>query len=269
VDASRARVYVHGHPHLPMPSPDYFSDGAEAYRSFRPSYPPELFAFLATLCRRHERAWECGAGSGQATAGLEERFEQVIATDASLAQLSLAAPHRAVRVVCAAEAAPLPSDSVDVVAAAQALHWFRHDAFFAEVRRVAREGAILAAWTYHLPTIEQRLDARLRTFALAEIGTFWPPGRAHVDAAYASIPFPFPEIISPAFDTTRSWSGDDVLGYVATWSATRRARAALPHDPMETLERDWKRLWGPLQERRVVRWRLTLRAFRIGERPPA
>ena len=38
----------------------------------------------------------------------------------------------------------------DLVTVAQALHWFDIQAFFSEVKRVLKNGGVLAAWTYGL-----------------------------------------------------------------------------------------------------------------------
>ena len=45
---------------------DHFSGRAAAYTRYRPGYPPALFAWLASQTGRHELAWDCGCGNGQA-----------------------------------------------------------------------------------------------------------------------------------------------------------------------------------------------------------
>src|SRR5690606_19338429 len=116
-----------------MPFEDHFSDAGEAYRRFRPGYPPELFGFLGSLVPAGGSVWECGAGSGQATEGLARAFTRLFVTDPSHSQLRLADPRLGWRVACTAEAAPLPARCVDLVVVAQALHWIAHGSFFAEV----------------------------------------------------------------------------------------------------------------------------------------
>lgn len=242
---------------------DHFSRAPADYRAFRPTYPDELFEHVASLCTEHRRALECGAGSGQATAGLVRHFETVVATDASHAQLGTAPAGGAPRVVCVAEALPLPDASVDLVAVAQALHWLRLDAFFAEVRRVARPGAVLAAWTYGLPEVAPEVDALVRAFAYEEVERFWPPGRRHVETRYSEVSFPFEELDGPPFETARRMTGEQFLGYVGTWSAVKRAAAATGEDPVAGLRRDFGAPWGPPERVRLVRWPLTLRAGRV------
>nr|POE52738.1 hypothetical protein CFP56_23153 [Quercus suber] len=45
---------------------DLFIKQAEQYAEGRPSYPPELFEFIASKTPSHDLAWDVGAGSGQA-----------------------------------------------------------------------------------------------------------------------------------------------------------------------------------------------------------
>jgi SAM-dependent methyltransferase len=206
--------------------------------------------------------WEVAAGSGQATGGLLRNFPHLVATDASCAQLVRMDVRGAARVACLAEASPLRDASVDFVAAAQALHWLDHPRFFQEVRRVARPRALLAAWTYRLPEIDEGLDALLRHFARHELRSFWPPARDHVEAAYATIDVPFEEIPAPPFRIDARLDVDAFLGYVRTWSAVPRARAAWGGDPLTAFEPAWRDLWGPIRVRSVS-WPLTLRTFRV------
>ena len=128
---------------------DYFSRLAANDASFRPRYPPSLFDYLAQSCRQRQCAWDCACGSGQATLDLAARFACVIAADASAAQIAAALPHPHVRYrVASAAASALDSASVDIVTAAQALHWFELAPFDAEVERVLRPRGVLAVWTY-------------------------------------------------------------------------------------------------------------------------
>src|SRR5260370_8111401 len=76
---------------------DQFAQAAPAYATFRPRYPAALFGALAAHAPARHLAWDCATGSGQAAIGLAEHFEQVVATDASEAQLAAALPHPRVR----------------------------------------------------------------------------------------------------------------------------------------------------------------------------
>jgi ubiquinone/menaquinone biosynthesis C-methylase UbiE len=122
---------------------DHFSSVAGAYAGRRPRYPDTLFAYLATLPAERRLAWDCGAGSGQASLPLVRYFDRVVATDASAAQIGAAEPHPRVEYrVAAAEASGLAARSVDLITVAQALHWFDVDAFYTEARRVLAPGVL-------------------------------------------------------------------------------------------------------------------------------
>src|SRR5205085_2841298 len=111
---------------------DHFASAATDYAAFRPRYPAALFAALAESAPGRHVAWDCATGSGQAAIGLAGHFEQVVATDASAAQLSAALAHPRVRYREApADASGLPPRSVELVTVAQALHWLDRTSFYA------------------------------------------------------------------------------------------------------------------------------------------
>ena len=128
-------------------APD-FSSLSREYAASRPLYPQELFDWLASCVNRREVAWDAATGNGQAALGLATRFDRVIATDRSAGQLEHARPHPRIEYrIATAEESGLPAHSVDLVAAAAAIHWFNLGRFYAEVGRVIRPGGLLAAWT--------------------------------------------------------------------------------------------------------------------------
>ena len=241
---------------------DHFAFAASSYASFRPRYPAALFAWLTSQTRGHERAWDCGTGSGQAAVGLAAHYGAVVASDPSLSQLSSAEHARGVEYVAmSAEASALRAESVDLVTVAQALHWFDREGFFAEVDRVLRPGGVLAVWSYGLLTIEPAIDARLHHFYSDTVGPYWPSERALVDTGYAGIALPYPELVTPRVAMEASWTMAEVLGFLSTWSAVGRYRMVERADPIHELSNDLASVWGP-KERRQVRWPLTLRAAR-------
>src|SRR5438876_4020524 len=140
---------------------DHFSDVAAAYAAHRPTYPAALVDFLAESAPRRDLAWDAGCGSGQLSVLLAERFARVIATDASPAQIAHAAPHPNVAYACApAEDSGLPPGVADLAVAAQAAHWFDLPAYYAEVRRVGRAGALVALVTYGLVRVDHAIDRK-------------------------------------------------------------------------------------------------------------
>ncbi len=244
---------------------DHFSAIATAYARARPAYPPALYAALATLAPSRALAWDCGTGNGQAAHGLAAHFDAVLATDPSAQQLGAAPPHPRITFRVGPEAASgLSSGSVDLVTAAQAAHWFDVEAFYAEARRVLRPGGVIAVWCYNLCRIAPPIDERLKTFYAATVGPFWPPGREHVDAAYRSLPFPFPALSLPPFDMEQRWTLADLGAYIRTWSAVTRFVAIRGYDPVTPLLEEIAPLWGGATEPRRVSWPLAVRVGWVG-----
>jgi len=245
---------------------DHFAPVAPSYAVFRPSYPHALFEWLASLVSRHELAWDCAAGSGQASVDLAAHFECVVATDASPSQIDAASPHPRIKYrVATAESSGLLSESVDLITVAQALHWFDLPGFYAEVRRVLRPNGVLAVWTYGVLTVEgDGVDAIVVNFYHNTVGPYWPFERAHVENGYRSLPFPFTEIAAPPFAMEAFWTLPQLLGYIRSWSATGRFAAEHGRDPVVALEQQLPPLWGDLQQRRQVTWPLSLRVGRWG-----
>jgi SAM-dependent methyltransferase len=243
--------------------PDHFSAAAPKYREFRPSYPPELFTFLASVVPGHGLAWDAGTGNGQAAVGLAEHFTRVFATDASADQIKNATPRHGVEyAVAPAEQCPLPDRSVDLVTVAQALHWLRLDHFYAEVRRVCRPGACIAATCYFEPSVSADVDPVLRRWEFF-IRPYWTPERAWVDDGYRSIPFPFREFPAPQFTLMVESSLTRFLGYLGTWSATRQFVKAHCADPLERFVPEFAAGWGDPATVRAIRWQFNIRLGRI------
>lgn len=241
---------------------DHFAFASESYASFRPDYPDSLFDWLDTLTPQHERAWDCGTGSGQAAVPLARRHGQVIASDPSLRQLASAArADRVDYVAMSAEVAALRTESIDLVTVAQALHWFDLPRFFGEVNRVLRPGGAIAVWSYGLLTIDPATDAQLRHLYLDTLGAYWPVERSLVDSGYAGIALPYPELDSPDVPMEASWTLQQLEGYLSTWSAVGRYRRALGSDPVPDVIRRIGSSW-PAGETRRIRWPLVVRAAR-------
>ena len=241
--------------------PDHFSAVAADYASHRPSYPAALFDWLADQAPARRRAWDCATGSGQAARDLAVRFDRVIATDAAAAQIEAAPAHPGVEFrVAPAEASGLDPAGVDLITVAQALHWFRLDAFYAEARRVLVPGGVIAVWSYTLmQTGDRVIDEALQHFYADTVGPWWPFERRHVETGYRDLPFPFEPIEAPHFAMQAEWDLAALGGYLRTWSATRRYVEARGHDPVTSLLEELAPAWTTS---RTVRWPLHIRAGR-------
>lgn len=241
---------------------DHFSDAAAGYAAYRPRYPAELFAWLASHSAHTDLAWDVGTGSGQAAVALAEHFTRVLATDASMAQLEQAERHpRVVYGVAVAGAATVPAGTVDLVAVAQAAHWFDLDTFWPEVRRALRPGGLVAAWAYGVTRITPEIDTVVRRLYHDILGPWWPPERRIVEEVYATLPFPFEEIRPPGFAMSAEWTVQQFEGYLATWSGVLRHNEGTGMDALALVRDDLRAAWGPAT--RHVTWPLGLRVGRV------
>ncbi|MBU1424154.1 MAG: class I SAM-dependent methyltransferase [Gammaproteobacteria bacterium] len=245
-------------------SSDHFSPLAEQYASFRPSYPDELFNWLASVAPQCKFAWDCGAGSGQATAALAARFTQVLGTDISAAQLASAPVLSNVEYrVTPAETSGLPDHSADLITVAQALHWFDLPQFYDEVRRVLKPQGVIAVWGYNRLIIgHPELQRIIDHFYEDTIGIYWPAERIHVENDYLHLPFPFSRLFAPRFSLHKEWSREHLLGYLRSWSAVGRFQAANGFDPVDALEKEIKLYW-PQKKSYWIEWPLFMHAGKV------
>lgn len=239
---------------------NWFQAGGRNYARFRPEYPPALAAFLAAASPDARFAVDVGCGSGQLAVQLGAHFDSVLGLDPSADQIAHAPVSERVRYVQApAEHLPLPERSASLVAAAQAAHWFDLPAFYAEVRRIAREGAVLALISYGVPQLDRELGRRFAHFYRNEIGPFWPPERQLVDRGYADLDFPFVEFPSPAMAIQKAWPLAELLGYLSTWSAVKHAVKQGHGQVIERFATDLAARWGDPETRRPVSWPINMR----------
>lgn len=217
-----------------------------------------MFRYLASIAPANGLAWDCATGNGQAAVELAEKFERVIATDASEKQVANAEPHSRVEYrVAPAEESGLAAQSVDLVTVAQALHWFDLDRFYAEVRRVLRPRGVIAAWAYKLAKVTPAIDAVVNHYYSDVVGAYWPAERVLVEK-FEELPFAFSEMASPRFEMMAEWQVEHLLGYLRTWSATQRFLEAKRQDPLGQIEEELRPAWGDGQSHRVI-WPLTVR----------
>lgn len=239
---------------------NWFDRGGDAYARYRPDYPVALARFLADAAPDTRQAFDVGCGNGQLTRQLADHFNHVVGSDPSADQIDHAAPHPRVHyTVGSAEQLNAEDGSTSLITAAQAAHWFDLPRFYAEARRIATRCAVIALVSYGVAQLEPELDARFQSFYAEEIGPYWPPERKLVDSGYANIDFPFRPLRTPDLRIEREWSANDFLGYVATWSAVRRAREDRQGDMLAAFSRDLLELWGNPEVTRMISWPITMR----------
>lgn len=227
-------------------------------------YPESLFVFLAESCVERDLAWDCGTGNGQAARSVATHFKSVIATDASAEQIDSADHQDGIEFrVAPAETSGLPAGSVDLITVAQALHWFDIERFFDEAQRVLKPGGVLSYWCYERCKVDPQCDDLVEQI-FAEVEPYWPPERDIVENHYAGFDMPFPSIPVGDFAMHASWSADNMLAYMRTWSASQRYMKDRGRDPVARHADDLAAAWG--SEHRQVRWPITLKA---GQKAPA
>ncbi|MBN1451748.1 MAG: class I SAM-dependent methyltransferase [Anaerolineales bacterium] len=222
-----------------------------------------MFDYLASLAPSNELVWDCGTGNGQAALALADRFQRVIATDASAAQIASAFPHEGIEYrVEPSEYTTIPSGTVDLVTVGTAVHWFDLDPFYAEVRRVGKANAILAVWTYHLPIIDPEIDRWLERFYRVTLAEYWPERIYYLDQRYQTLPFPFTEIQPLKFEMEADWNLKNLIGFLSSWSAVRKLVEVKGEKAFDRQIEELEHLWGKKSKRREIRWPLH---FRIGK----
>lgn len=167
-----------------------FGRVADAYERARPGYPEEAVRWLAgdEPCD----VVDVGAGTGKLTRVLVALGHRVVAVE-PLAEMRAHAARTApgARILeGSAEKLPLPDASADVVASAQAFHWFDHAVALPEIVRVLRPGGRLALvwntrddrvpWVRRLSAAigSETVESRDAEEPLAASGLFGPVERA-------------------------------------------------------------------------------------------
>ncbi|KAI8562415.1 hypothetical protein RHMOL_Rhmol03G0035700 [Rhododendron molle] len=266
---------------------DLFHRQAKNYAESRPSYPEELFEFIASKTPNHDLVWDAGTGSGQAAKSLAKLYKNVVGTDTSQEQLDYAPKLPNVRYQCTPPIIPIselessvaPSGTVDLVTIAAALHWFDLPSFYQQVKQVLKKPhGVIAAWTYTIPEANdnyplanEKFDALFRQF-YADSQPYWDPARKLTDDKYRGIDFPFEPVGDGAnhtgpFEFTTDWVMDleSFLTFIRSWSAYQTAKEKgvelLRDDVVESFKRAWSE---DGVDQRVVKTPIYLRIGKVG-----
>lgn len=224
----------------------HFGEHSSDYLRFRPTYPKGLFQFLTKQVNEHELAWDCGTGNGQAAFVLSEYFKNVIGTDINQAQLDVALKNDNISYhAWPSENTKIPDASVDLITAAQAIHWFNLDAFYQEVRRVAKPKGIIAVWCYSLATVNREVDAWIKKLYEDILGNkYWSKERKYIDEEYKTLPFPFKKIEHPEFSIQKKFNFEQILGYLNTWSAVKEYQKINQQNPLDLIYTEFQKNLG-------------------------
>jgi SAM-dependent methyltransferase len=143
---------------MPHDSTTRFTNRVADYVKARPTYPTQIIDIL-----REQIAFDAtrivadiGAGTGISSKLFLDAGNTVYAVEpnaamreAAVAQLGKSSDYHAINGT--AEATTLPADSIDLIVAAQAFHWFDRRAFAVECRRIGRADAhLLVMWNSRL-----------------------------------------------------------------------------------------------------------------------
>ena len=138
-----------------------FSDRVENYVKYRPGYPSEVLELLKGECGLNDRSVvaDVGCGTGISSQMFLEKGNRVYGVEPNLAMREAAIEQleqfpKFTAVDGTAEATTLHDNSVDLVVAAQAFHWFDPSRTRLEFIRILRPGGhIVLIWN------ERSLDA--------------------------------------------------------------------------------------------------------------
>lgn len=133
---------------------DKFTGKAELYAKYRPSYPAELIDWLYEKSGTDTVA-DIGAGTGIFTRCLAQKPWKITAVEPNsdmFEQLKANAEKNINIVNASAENTGIVDNSIGLITAAQAFHWFDEDKFKAECKRILTDkGALAIIWNSTIP----------------------------------------------------------------------------------------------------------------------
>lgn len=205
---------------------DLFLYASVLYRQSRLAYPHSIIQEILKHVPQRQFVWDCGAGNGQFTQLLVPYFEQIVATDLNSQQLQQASYFENVSYqVQQAEKTSFADQSFDLITVAQSIHYFDADRFYAEVMRTLKKDGVLAVLGFGLIEVQDvELNVLIQQLYFDTLKGFDDVERAHIDQAYQTLPLCFDEIATPAIDVDLSWSAEQLLEYLNTWSGLKHDR---------------------------------------------
>jgi SAM-dependent methyltransferase len=135
-----------------------FSNRVEDYVRYRPSYPPDVIAFLSENCGLHGKhvIADIGSGTGLLSKLFLDNGNHVYGVEPNTVMYAAGEeflhnyPNFA-GVIGSAEATTLAEHSVDFVSAAQSFHWFDPAASRVEFSRILKSGGwVVVIWNERL-----------------------------------------------------------------------------------------------------------------------
>ncbi|CZS94714.1 hypothetical protein WAI453_013382 [Rhynchosporium graminicola] len=210
---------------MPVPHPSdptfrsYSLDDAKLYAAQRLAYSPVLYEVILNHHEatggKHDIVLDCGCGPGRATVDLAHSFDRAIGVDPALAMISVARERggktrsgKEIEYVVSAaedlsniEIEGLEPESVDLLTAATAAHWFDMTKFWSEAAKVVRPGGTVALWScsssfcrmFPHPSTPNAGAVREALLAVEEmmLAEYRLPGNDMVMTMYDDLPLPW------------------------------------------------------------------------------
>jgi len=152
-----------------------FSDRVEAYQKYRPGYPPALVSTLLEKTGLDAGAIvaDVGSGTGIFTRLLLDHDLHVAAVEPNTnmrlaAEAALSDYHQFTSIEGTGEQTGLEENSIDLVTAAQAFHWFNNTATKTEFQRILKpDGKLALIWNKRAVSepFQEAYDGILREYA--------------------------------------------------------------------------------------------------------
>ncbi|CAF1363809.1 unnamed protein product [Adineta ricciae] len=228
------------------------SNHTTIYKACRPGYPKELynrilqFYFDRTdtdeINQKIPLAVDIACGSGQATVDLSSYCHHVIGIDGSENQLKQASFKDNIEYHCsnAENLTFLPSNSVDLVTVATALHWFDIETFFQQVDRILKPNSgVLSIWGTGMPSLNNlKANETLNNFCQNDLKNCWSDRAYLVINQYESIldKFPYQQTrIKHIIEYQREMSILEFVNFIETWSPCQKYREIYGGDKLKEL----------------------------------
>lgn len=213
-----------------------FTGTAEFYRQFRPGLPGALTTLLDQIApaASPRRLLDIGTGPGLVVEALLERFDDIVALDSDASMVAVAEsalrtplPHGSrlqLHHGRAEEFTPSAGWQPHLVTFCRVFHWLDQSAVLARLGEyVAPEGVVAvfsdrSLWTAGNPwqrAVRDVVQDFLGTQRRAGNRTFESPGPPHTQVLRDS---PFSEVTETVIPVRRTWSADDVIGYLYSTS---------------------------------------------------
>ncbi len=208
-----------------------FTDRAENYALYRPGYPPEVIDCLRRECGLTQRSIvaDVGAGTGILTELFLREGMRVLAVEPNEAmrreaERRLAHYEGFSSIDGRAEATTLDDNSVDLVAAGQAFHWFDAAASRIEFGRIVRPGGCVAlVWNARAYRGDPLMEAYEQVLGAHDMGYHFVRHRSHEGDM---------ELLFTDGHEERTFSQTRELDYDTYWGGfLSSSYAPLPGDP--------------------------------------